>query len=87
MLRFAHGLVMGTMFIWNPRAARRSRRIAVQRKRKQGQTLERSGPIERVPDYHGLRASVRPGQLSVRNGTAGNPIPLKSVAAGLACHA
>src|ERR1019366_2604409 len=38
-------------------------------------------------DYHGLWVSVTPGQLSVRNGTAGNPMPLKRVAAGLACQA
>lgn len=39
------------------------------------------------PDRHYLRPSVMPGQSSVRNGEAGRPAPLKSVASGLDCQA
>ena len=36
---------------------------------------------------YGLWLSVMPGQLSVRNGPAGNPAPLNNVAAGFDCQA
>jgi hypothetical protein len=36
---------------------------------------------------YGRALSVLPGQVSVRKGPAGNPAPLKSVAAGFDCQA